>query len=100
MKKSKIFLAAGTLILAATAVFATKASKKFAPSFRSAFVGASSTYYVSAPSQLFTTKSNSKFHKMFVSISTVGSSHFSITAGAREMEQNSTQIFVTDVSNL
>jgi hypothetical protein len=30
MKKSKIFLTTGTLVLAVTAIFATKAAKKFA----------------------------------------------------------------------
>jgi|GEM_PF-4645725 hypothetical protein len=38
MKKSKIFLTAGTLALAITAVFATKANKKFALQLKTAVI--------------------------------------------------------------
>jgi len=51
MKKSRIFMAGGTLILAISAIFATKANKKFTASFSTAQgkVGVSN-YIIKAPS--------------------------------------------------
>jgi hypothetical protein len=63
-------MAVGAITLAATAVFATKANKRFSPGFVSAKVG-SNSYYVLAPNSYFTTKGESN-HRVFVSISTVG----------------------------
>jgi hypothetical protein len=59
MKKSSVFMAAGTILLAATAVFATKANKKFAHIGTAKFSFNSITYHVHAPIEstdgLFTT---------------------------------------------
>jgi len=43
MKKSKIFLAAGALVLAITALFTARANKKFS-SFTTAYIGSSGAY--------------------------------------------------------
>jgi predicted lysophospholipase L1 biosynthesis ABC-type transport system permease subunit len=44
MKKSKIFMATGALILAATAIFATKTNKKF-KTIATGFTGSSTALY-------------------------------------------------------
>jgi hypothetical protein len=47
MKKSKLFMAMGTLLLAATAIFATKASKKFnGTAVNTAYTHSSVEYFV------------------------------------------------------
>ena len=61
MKKSRIFMAAGTLILAITAIFATKANKKFFTTVQTAFAGASTSQYIAkeTTANIMTTKNNS-----------------------------------------
>jgi hypothetical protein len=58
MKKSKVFMMAGTLVLAITAIFATKANKKFS-AFSTAYVAANGTtidYTIKYGSSIFTTR--------------------------------------------
>jgi hypothetical protein len=56
MKKSKVFMIAGSLVLALTAVFATKANKKFTTVSTAAFlVGGTTAYYVAGASAILTT---------------------------------------------
>ena len=55
MKKSKFFMAAGALVLAATAVFATKANKKFANFSTLSFTSGAINVSVAYGSLVFTT---------------------------------------------
>ncbi|HTR29191.1 MAG TPA: hypothetical protein VMH27_07970 [Puia sp.] len=57
MKKTKVFMVAGTLALAISAIFATKANKKFTPSITTAYVALGSQgFYVISSSAVFTTR--------------------------------------------
>jgi hypothetical protein len=62
MKKSKVFMTAGALLLAVTAIFATKASKRFNTSVKTAHAGTSGYYIqlsaVNVPFTMVTTASN------------------------------------------
>ena len=49
MKKSKIFMAGGAFVLAITAMFATKANKKFGTGVTSAYIKGSSGVYIQVP---------------------------------------------------
>lgn len=62
MKKSKILIAAGTLILATAAVFATKANKKFTTGLATAAINVTGSeyYHVKLPTDLFTTADTGK----------------------------------------
>jgi hypothetical protein len=55
MKKSKIFMATGALVLAISAIFATKANKKFAPV--NTGVSGNFKFYQLSGAQILTTKS-------------------------------------------
>jgi hypothetical protein len=55
MKKSRIFMAAGAAVLAISAVFATKANKKFLISYSTAYLQAASGPALVYGSQIFTT---------------------------------------------
>jgi hypothetical protein len=58
MKKSRIFLATGALALAISAVFATKANKKFASVLTAAAISGNNDYKFTATGQsIFTTSS-------------------------------------------
>jgi hypothetical protein len=46
MKKSKIFMAAGTVVLALTAIFATKANKRFTSISTAYFAAGGGDYYI------------------------------------------------------
>jgi len=54
MKKSKIFLAAGAFVLAITAMFASKANKKFS-SPTTVYIGSTGAYFGGVASGTFTT---------------------------------------------
>jgi hypothetical protein len=70
MKKSKMFMAAGAFALAITAVFATKANKKFVPiSTGYYFVSGSKAMAVHFPSAVLTV-TKSSFAPAFVTITT------------------------------
>ena len=62
MKKSKLFMALGAIVLAITGVLATKANKKFAPVSSATFNFLVFPYtgygYISLPSSHFTTINN------------------------------------------
>jgi len=63
MKKSRIFLGAGTLVLAVAAVFATKANKKFSPTIHTVYFSGTSkevfvTYSATNGFSLLTTVNN------------------------------------------
>jgi len=70
MKKSKIFLATGALILAASAIFATKASKKFGPNVSTGIYNGHKLVWGSA---VFTTKNVSGFVPVYMAIYTSSS---------------------------
>jgi hypothetical protein len=56
MKKSKIFMATATAVLAIVAVFATKANKKFFTAISTAYIGASTSgWYLKDATTLLTT---------------------------------------------
>lgn len=79
MKKSRIFMAAGAVVLAISAVFATKANKKFA-GFSSAVTVSteklgSATW--SAGSEIFTTTSNT--HQIYAALVTASSTSHAIS---------------------
>jgi hypothetical protein len=59
MKKSRVFMAAGALALAITAVFATKANKRFTPRLSTGFLNSSDGSYSGyvKNSGIFTTSS-------------------------------------------
>jgi ABC-type branched-subunit amino acid transport system permease subunit len=69
MKKSRIFMAIGAFVLAITAVFATKANKKFG-SVTKAYLHGSSAY-VDVPSGILTT-SGSSLKTAYLGIYTLG----------------------------
>jgi hypothetical protein len=71
MKKSKIFLATGALILAASAIFATKANKKFVAVTTAYCDNTSGVYAVKAPS-ILTTSGNGLQLKLHISGSSIG----------------------------
>jgi uncharacterized membrane protein YadS len=77
MKKSKVLVAFGTLVLAVTAVFATKANKKFA-SVATAYLQGTS-WYVYCPStpSLLTTKQPLNGVQLGVKIYTVSGTNIS-----------------------
>jgi hypothetical protein len=67
MKKSKIFMAAGALVLAITAMFAVKANKKFTGGFATGY--ASSGLRVVCPGNYFSiTKAESSWKTAIVTI--------------------------------
>jgi hypothetical protein len=69
MKKSRIFMATGGLILAISAVFATKAHKRFAASFATGKLSGTSNYFV-AGSNIFTTRSGGNNVPVYVAMYT------------------------------
>jgi hypothetical protein len=74
MKRSKIFLAFGTLVLAVTAVFATKANKKFALQHTGYIRGATSLYVIFTQAVL--TKTNPTGTKaIFATLYTASAGH-------------------------
>jgi hypothetical protein len=74
MKRSKIFMAAGAFVLAISAMFATKANKKF-NSFTTGYIGSGLHIYVGGFSLLTTTRGTvSPFNKtVFVTLYTSSS---------------------------
>ncbi|HEV3250556.1 MAG TPA: hypothetical protein VGZ71_06370 [Puia sp.] len=82
MKKSKIFLATGALILAASAIFATKASKKFGPNVSTGIYNGHKFAWGSA---VFTTKGVAGFVPVYVAIYT--NSNATISAGDNQAGQ-------------
>jgi hypothetical protein len=76
MKRSKIFMAAGAFVLAVTAMFATKANKKFA-SFTTGYIGSTGAYVSGfAANTLTTTKGT--FKTAFVTLYTSASKHVTV----------------------
>jgi hypothetical protein len=66
MKKSRIFMASGALLLAISAIFATKANKQFTGlTLHTALIG-TSDYSVYSPSALFTGVRQGYFKGSFV----------------------------------
>jgi hypothetical protein len=75
MKKSKIFMAAGALALTISAIFATKASKKFAPGLTTAYFSGSSVTGFIKGAAIFTTAGNvSGYLPAYMSVCTSGGS--------------------------
>ena len=76
MKKSRLFMAAGAIVLAVTALFATKANKKFTSV--NIGVNAASTVKVTLPIALLTTQSSvngASLPAAFVTLATGTSTH-------------------------
>jgi hypothetical protein len=68
MNKSRLFMSAGALVLAATALFAAKANKKFTPTNDS--YNASGAFWVTFPQLVLTTRRGIGFKTAFVTIVT------------------------------
>jgi hypothetical protein len=85
MKKSKLFMAMGALALAITAIFATKANKRFIP-FATAEVQNSATanYFVKASSGLFTSSNTNINGTISISGTQIGTQAdlFTATSGS------------------
>jgi hypothetical protein len=77
MKKSKIFVVAGAALLAISAVFASKANKKFGSITTAA--NSALTYYVIA-GDLFTTATGGNLLQPVVKLVTAGTSHSTIVS--------------------
>jgi hypothetical protein len=75
MKKSRIFMASGAIILAISSILATKANKKFAPQLKTA--ASQSGTFLSCTSDIFTVSSGvANYLQPAVDITTVNGSSF------------------------
>lgn len=74
MKKSKVFMAAGAFVLAITAIFATKANKRFTSGpFQTGYLKGNTSDYIVFPSAVLTIKSNlGQYPAAFMTITTNG----------------------------
>ena len=74
MKKSKIFMASGALLLAISAVFASKANKKFLGGKTAyATVNSIDVYFKYNASAIFTSATGSLYTQAYMAIYSVGS---------------------------
>jgi len=74
MKKSRIFMATGAFVLAVSAVFATKANKKFAPTL--SVVDYSNKLSISAPADIFTAiNPGTGFNQVYLALYTTAAAH-------------------------
>jgi hypothetical protein len=78
MKRSKLLIACGTLILTAAAIFATKANKRFA-SIATARIGSTTGPAIYGGSSLFTTNGGMSPSQLKVEIYTSG--HLALSNG-------------------
>lgn len=75
MKKSRIFMVAGSLILAISGIFATKANKKFAASISTVYAnGVASNPILAYNSPIFTTHSGTGLVPVYMLLYTVSGS--------------------------
>lgn len=86
MKRSKVFLAVGTFLLAITALLSTKANKRFA-SITTGFFAARSCFITNLGSLNLTVKHTSGYYPVYVTVSTTGGQigsglHYQLTTSA------------------
>jgi hypothetical protein len=100
MKKSKLFMATGAFILAATAIFATKANRRFTPGFTTGYANILGGVSVIAPSAIFTTRGGASLNRVFITISTINGTNLQGLKPLTKASGSTHQMLVTDVSNL
>jgi hypothetical protein len=84
MKKSKVFMVVGTLALAITAIFASRANKKFALTITTARA-ATSGFYVVGTKAVFTATSQGATHYLYMSLYTYNGHAFSAGTSAVQL---------------